>query len=209
MRASIVLAVAMSVCLFPALSGAQVPVSGKPVPALSFLDGTIQTYMTEHYVDAAVVGISYFGKTVYCRGFGWSDRDKQNPLQENATFRVASITKTFTAAVIMDLVDRELLDLEDHAFDLGQPGGGILDLVPFPPSDPIDPRLRNITVYHLLHHTGGWDRDLVTDPTNQELVIQNAMGLSELPTAEETMRWVSSQSRWGGWTCWLMCEPSS
>jgi len=185
--------VALVCCLFAAPSRAEIPVSGKPVPALSFLEEDIQTYMEESYVDAAVVGISRFGKIVYCRGFGWKDHDKTIPLQESAAFRIASITKTFTAAVIVDLVAKGMLDPDDHAFDLGQAGGGILDLKPFPGPDPGDPRLADITVHDLVYHTGGWDRLLEPDPTNRELFIKSAMGLTELPTEEETMRWTLGQ----------------
>ena len=168
----------------------QHPISGKPVPALSFLEDPILEYMDANNVHAAVVGIAHGGEIIYWRGFGWKDQDLTIPLQETAAFRVASVTKTFTAAMIMDLVNRGFLDLNAFAFNLGQPEGGILDLVPFPNGELGDPRLAQIRVVHLLSHTAGWDRDLVPDPTGQELVIQNAMGLPQLPDQEETMRWV-------------------
>ncbi len=188
MRIFPMLVVTVAMLLSPSSAEAQRPVSGMPVPVLYMMDDMVQAYMDSFELDSAVVGFSFRGRIIYLRGFGWEDENLEIPLQENATFRVASITKTFTAAIIRDLVDRGMLGLNDIAFDVGQSGGGILDLPPFPAM--IDPRIGDITVWYLLQHTAGWDRNLAPDLTGDDLLIQAEMGLSQLATREEMMRWI-------------------
>lgn len=169
-------------------ASAQRPVTGMPVPELSTIDDAVLAYMDANDVKGAIVGISRHGKPVYLRGFGWSDEALTVPMRENRIQRVASITKTFTAAVIMDLAAKGQLDISEFAFDLDQPDGGILQLAPFPAL--YDDRMADIKVHHLLHHYAGWDRALAQDPTQHELDCQEDMNLPELPVPEELMRWI-------------------
>ena len=68
-------------------------------------------------------------------------------------FRIASISKPFTATMIFWLVEQGKLSLDDKIFD-------VLDHYDPPKADAkIDPRLASITVRELLQHSGGWDRD--------------------------------------------------
>ena len=62
------------------------------------------------------------------------------PLTKDSVFRIGSITKQFTAAAIMMLVEKELLSLED-------------DIHQYIPDFPTEGHV--ITVYHLLTHTSG------------------------------------------------------
>ena len=81
----------------------------------------------------------------------------ENPLSvdENTLFQVGSVTKTFTATALLRLVDQGLVDL--HApvrtylpeFRTKQPKVG-----------------EQVTVFHLLNHTAGWDGDLFADTGN-------------------------------------------
>lgn len=181
----IAIAVLMPAMVSPAR--AQRPVTGRPVPELAAVDAAVLGYMDTSDVGGAIVGISRHDRIVYLRGFGWSDAARTVPMRENRVQRVASITKTFTAAVIIDLVRRGLLSLTDHAFALDQDEPGILQLDPFPSL--YDARSADIDIDHLLHHTAGWDRDLAQDPTQHELDCQEAMELDHLPEAQELMRW--------------------
>jgi N-acyl-D-amino-acid deacylase len=56
------------------------------------------------------------------------------------------------------VVDAGKLRLTDRVFD-------VLELnEKSPPRAAVDPRWRQVTIDHLLHHTGGWDRDRSFDP---------------------------------------------
>lgn len=57
------------------------------------------------------------------RGYGFSDLEKKIPATEHTTFRVASVTKTFTSTLVMQLVEERKLNLNDpiskYGVDLG------------------------------------------------------------------------------------------
>ena len=58
---------------------------------------------------AIVIGDSI----VWSQGFGWADRDKRVPAGANTLYRIGSISKTFTAVVLAQLVDRKIIALDD------------------------------------------------------------------------------------------------
>src|SRR5687767_3133267 len=58
---------------------------------------------------AVVVGDSI----VWSQGFGWADRDKRIPASASTLYRIGSISKTFTAVVLAQLVDRKVVTLDD------------------------------------------------------------------------------------------------
>lgn len=57
--------------------------------------------------------ISKNGETLYQRGFGQADLGKQ-PNTPKTIFRIGSITKTFTATLIFQLIEEGKLSLSDH-----------------------------------------------------------------------------------------------
>ena len=98
------------------------------------------------------------GRLVYARGFGWADRDAQQPVQPGSLFRIASISKMFTSAAILQLCQEGKTRLTDHPFrELDLPA--VLQDGKKP-----DPRLKEITVLELLQHRGGFDRGMSFDP---------------------------------------------
>ncbi|MCB9397224.1 MAG: serine hydrolase [Acidobacteria bacterium] len=169
---------------------ADIPVSGEEVPELSGLDTLMLDFMAEFQVPAANLGVMRNGTIVYQRGFGWSDAAHSLPIPADAPMRIASVTKPVTAAGIRILVAQGL-DLNAHVFDLGQPGGGILHITPFPSLG--DARLADITVNHCLLHRGGWDRDLVGDLTYMEVQIAQTMGIPSPPSRTDIVRYILGQ----------------
>lgn len=53
------------------------------------------------------------GKIIYQKSFGLADFKKKKPLNSESVFNLASISKQFTAAAVMLLVERGLLSLDD------------------------------------------------------------------------------------------------
>ena len=90
------------------------------------------------------------GRLVLLRDYGLADVEAGDVVQATSLFRIASISKPFTGVAILKLVDDGLLRLDDRAFR-------ILDHLQPPAGAPVDPRLYDITVDHLLVHAGGWD----------------------------------------------------
>jgi CubicO group peptidase (beta-lactamase class C family) len=53
------------------------------------------------------------GRTIYNKGVNYADKKKKIKNSENTVFRIASITKQFTAAAIMILQERGKLSVND------------------------------------------------------------------------------------------------
>ncbi len=64
-------------------------------------------------VGGAAVKVMQNGETLYREDFGYSDCDAKKPLESNAIFRLASMTKPITAVAILIQVSRGLVDLFD------------------------------------------------------------------------------------------------
>ena len=157
----------------------------------AIFDSLMLAFTTEQNIGAAALGIMKDGEIVYNRAFGWMNRERTIPIRQDVMMRLASVTKPITAAAIHELALDGKLDLDDFVFDLGQPDGGILDLEPFPVLG--DPRLADITVWHLLLHRGGWDRDVAGDPTGDEIEMAAAMSIPSPPGAENGIRYMLGQ----------------
>src|SRR5262249_18353428 len=90
-------------------------------------------------------------------------------VKPDTLFGVASLSKPITAAAILKLVDQGKLKLEDKAFVL------LSKIKPYPGVKP-DPRLKDITVRHLLRHAGGWDAKKSGDPVSWNTEVQARRG---------------------------------
>lgn len=80
------------------------------------------------------------GRKLFARGYGLANLEDQIPCGLKTNFRLASLTKQFTAMAILILVQRKYLSLTERLPDF------------FPE---LPPWGRNITVRHLLTHTSG------------------------------------------------------
>ncbi|HUT76729.1 MAG TPA: serine hydrolase domain-containing protein, partial [Polyangia bacterium] len=58
------------------------------------------------------VGVFERGELAFARGAGMASLEYDVPITARTVFRVASTSKQFTAAVILDLADRGLIDLD-------------------------------------------------------------------------------------------------
>ena len=156
-------------------------VQGEPVPALAAFDQAMLTFMRQREIEAGTLAISRNGKILYSRGYGHLDRAHKKPIPPDAPFRLASISKPITAAVVRDLVAQGKLKLSDKA----------MPLIGF--KDAADPRWNDITVQMLLDHKGGWDRDVkpLYDPMFQEMLIRKSLRLDHAPTPREIIRFMS------------------
>lgn len=91
------------------------------------------------------VGVVRDGSIEFFHGHGLADIASHTPVTEDTVFRIASITKTFTAIAVMQLWERGLVDLDAPANDYLR----AYRLIPTRAS------FRPATVRHLLTHTAG------------------------------------------------------
>ena len=146
--------VALRLCGRRARAALAEPAGGK----LAAFDELMARFMLEHKPPGAALAITHHGRLVYARGFGFADQEAREPVEPTSLFRIASLSKPFTAAAVMRLVEAGKLALDDHVLDR-------LKLEPhLEPGDKLDPRWQDITVRHCLQHNGGWDRGKSFDP---------------------------------------------
>lgn len=110
-------------------------------------DGEVQAFadLLQKYVDAqAFEGAVLVGKgkeIIYKDAFGFANREWEIPLTTSTKFKIASITKQFTALLIMQLIEEEKVSLE----------GFVSDYLPYFRED----TGKRIKILHLLQHTSG------------------------------------------------------
>lgn len=140
--------------------------TGTAVPALAGFDNQMKSFMQARGVTAGQLAVTYKGRLVLARGYS---TESTLAVQPTSLFRVASLTKSFTSAAILKLV-------QDGKLSLTTPVTSILTFTP-PAGQTVDPRLKTVTIKRLLQHLGGWDRDVSGDPTAMSATISNALGV--------------------------------
>lgn len=121
-----------------ALAAAQ-PAAAVPHDFTDRADALIESAYPADGPGAAVI-VTENGRTVYSRGRGLADVEARRPIEPDTVFRLGSITKQFTAAVVLQLAQEGRLSLDDP-------------LSRFFPDYP-EPGAR-ATVRQLLNHTVG------------------------------------------------------
>jgi len=87
-----------------------------PVAALAAkYKATAAAFVKEHRLPGAAIGVVHDGELAWAGGVGFADRASQRPSDAKTLYRIASITKTFTATAIMQLRDQGKLALDDPA----------------------------------------------------------------------------------------------
>jgi D-alanyl-D-alanine carboxypeptidase len=76
-------------------------------------EATAAAFVKEHRLPGAAVGIVHGDKLVWSKGIGFADIKKKRRADSKTLYRIASITKTFTATAVMQLRDQGKLALDD------------------------------------------------------------------------------------------------
>ncbi|SDD00029.1 CubicO group peptidase, beta-lactamase class C family [Paenibacillus sp. CF095] len=123
--------------------------------ATAFLDSFFDSPEAKpHYVGASVVVVKD-GKVLAEKGYGFSDVESKTAIDpKNTAFRVASVSKTFTSAAVMQLVEQGKVDLQAD-FQTYVKG---LEF-----DNPFD---KPVTVENLLTHTTGFE---IRDPQQEDI----------------------------------------
>ena len=79
------------------------------------LDERVAAFVKEHRLPGAAAGIVVEDELAWTGGYGYADVETKRPHDAQTLFRIASITKTFTATAIMQLRDERKLHLDDPA----------------------------------------------------------------------------------------------
>lgn len=122
------------------------------------LEGVITSYPAIGLSVAVVKN----NKIIYTHSFGYQNKEENKLLQNDNLFRIASISKSFTATALLQLVEKKLISLDDD----------VSDLIGFTVRNPNHPE-KVITLRMLLSHRsslndsqGYFNLDVVDPSTN-------------------------------------------
>ncbi|MGI4719831.1 MAG: serine hydrolase domain-containing protein [Janthinobacterium lividum] len=116
------------------------------------LDQIVRSHVADRDFTGSVL-VARDGKVLLSKGYGEANREWAAPNAPDTRFRIASVTKQFTAAAILLLAERGKLALDDRIAS---------HLSDAPPA------WKDITIFHLLTHTSGIP-DLTRFPNFEEI----------------------------------------
>jgi CubicO group peptidase (beta-lactamase class C family) len=79
----------------------------------SSADSSLNAIMNSHKVIGMSVAVVKKNQIVYAQSFGLKNQETQTSLSNLDIFRIASISKSFSATAIMQLVEKRLISLDD------------------------------------------------------------------------------------------------
>lgn len=151
-------AVLACLLVFPTVAGAQAQ-AAKPASVADAAGALVAAAFNANEPGGTAIVVKD-GKTVYRGAVGMASMELGVPLRPDSILRIGSVTKQFTSAAVMMLVEQGKVSLQD-------------EITKFFPDYPT--RGRHITVEHLLTHTSGiksytglpawraaWGRDFTT-----------------------------------------------
>jgi CubicO group peptidase (beta-lactamase class C family) len=118
--------------------------------AFPAIDSLFSAFATANHVPGIAYGVLIDGKLVHARTAGLRDIEGNARVDSASVFRIASMTKSFTALSILKLRDEGKLSLDDPADRYVPELAGLA----YPTTD--SPRL---TIRHLLSHAEGFPED--------------------------------------------------
>lgn len=105
----------------------------------TFADSLFNIHVDSSNIAGATVIVFQQGKTLLNESYGYASLELSVPMPENASFEIGSVTKQFTAAAILKLVEEGKLSLDDD----------------FTQYMDFDTKGRKVTIDQLLNHTSG------------------------------------------------------
>jgi len=80
----------------------------------AFIDGIVETFMSEDRIAGVTLSIVKDDETVFAKGYGIAGTDPERAVDpEQTLFRIGSISKTFTWTALMQLAERNEIRLDD------------------------------------------------------------------------------------------------
>jgi len=101
------------------------------------IDSLLNFYHEQGILNGTVL-VAEAGKVIYQKGFGYANMDTKETLEPKSVFRLASVSKQFTAMCIMMLEEQNKLNYDD-------------DFQKYLP----ELKYEGVTIRHLLWHTSG------------------------------------------------------
>ncbi|OAI48125.1 hypothetical protein AYO44_08005 [Planctomycetaceae bacterium SCGC AG-212-F19] len=183
------LATLLGACMIGLLSAPTAAAQEKRAPlaaqeevasAIRLLEAWIDTQVAYRQLPGLSIAVVHDQDLVWAKGFGFADVEKKIPAAPGTIYRIASISKLFTAVAIMQLRDQGKLRLDDP----------IEKYLPWFKIKPA-PDAMPITIRQLLVHTSGLPRESPHPywsdfkfPSREEMI--KALPSQEAPYPPET-----------------------
>jgi CubicO group peptidase (beta-lactamase class C family) len=159
-----------ALALLAGCTGATSSVRTLPAPDVSTVDALFAAYASPDAPGASVVVI-HEGKAVLGRAYGRAELPERTPATTATHYRLASLSKQFTAMAILRLVEEGRLRYDDR----------VAEVLPGFPAHASEVRVR-----HLLNHTSGiWDYEAFV-PDTQTVQVKDRDVLALISRAERT-----------------------
>ena len=146
------------------------------LPTTRRMEQYIERWMSRNAIKGASLAVMRNEQLIYCKGFGWADKEMERKANVGDIYRMASASKLITAVGIMKLIDEGRLTLDSKVFG----PEGILSHF----TEIKDKRAHNITVRHLLNHTSGFSRRM-GDPMFRIADVMRWEELNTTPSADQ------------------------
>src|SRR2546430_2010494 len=128
---------------------AQAPQTPDLRKAIEQVDALSAGGLATDNIGNITIGIVSDGKLVWTKSYGYADTEKKIPASKDTVYRIASITKQFTALMLLQLVEQGKVRLSDPVEKY------------LPEVNKLQKRFPNappITLIQLATHTSGLDR---------------------------------------------------
>jgi CubicO group peptidase (beta-lactamase class C family) len=109
-----------------------------------FADSLFQASIDSAQIAGGAILVHQNGKTILKKSYGYASLELGTPMPSDGVFDIGSVTKQFTAAAILKLVEDKKLSLEDD----------------FTKYLEFDTKGRKVTIAQLLDHTSGMEADM-------------------------------------------------
>lgn len=154
------------------------------------MEKDVNVFMQRWQIRGMEIAVMRGDSLLYAKGFGWADKEKEEPMRAGTIMRVASVSKLITAAGIMKLVEDGKLHLSDKVFG---PHGILNDTLYT--NNIKDKAYFDITVEQLLRHESGLTIRR-GDPMFRTRDWMNIYHLKEVPD-QEKLTSIAVQKRLG------------
>ena len=138
-RSTLHLSLVLAAVIAPAAGHAQVrPLDLARAEAVA--DSAARAHIAAGQIPGFVISIAMDGRPVFTGAYGLADVEMNVPVTTSTVFKVRSLTKQFTAAAVMQLVEKGRIALDDP-------------ITKYLPGFPVQGN--HVTIRHLLNHTSG------------------------------------------------------
>jgi len=151
----VVVAPVLAWLLASAAAAAALPQTGPVDADFANVDQAALAYLAGKGQPGVSVVVAYGDRIIYAQGYGWADKARAIPTSPWLEYRLASVSKTFTATAVLRLVEQGRLQLDAKAWDY---------VAAYMGAEPADARVKQITVRQLLTHSWGLNRATTADP---------------------------------------------